>query len=131
MNEKLLESLRSTTNDKLMVGKLFLEYVCNSSLFKVPFLKLYAIYVSNFDKAMGTLENLMEKNTKFCDFIKSKQCKLKPGLSIQAYLINPVQRIPRYKLLLENLLKHTQSSHPDYEDLQRALGQIQQGILSI
>lgn len=27
----------------------------------------------------------------------------------------PVQRIPRYKLLLTELLKHTPEDHPDYE----------------
>ena len=33
----------------------------------------------------------------------------------------PVQRIPRYVLLLKDLLKHTDKSHPDYEELQKAL----------
>jgi hypothetical protein len=33
----------------------------------------------------------------------------------------PVQRIPRYNLLLEELLSHTSSQHPDYHDLCKAL----------
>ena len=32
----------------------------------------------------------------------------------------PVQRIPRYKLLLEDLLKKTPESHPDYLNLKKA-----------
>ncbi|KAI9206389.1 FYVE zinc finger-domain-containing protein [Polychytrium aggregatum] len=34
----------------------------------------------------------------------------------------PVQRIPRYKLLLEDLLKHTTQWHSDYEPLRQAYG---------
>lgn len=32
----------------------------------------------------------------------------------------PVQRIPRYKLLLEDLLKKTVETHPDYLNLKKA-----------
>ncbi|CAG8488388.1 3451_t:CDS:10 [Diversispora eburnea] len=38
----------------------------------------------------------------------------------EAYLLMPVQRIPRYKMLLENLLKITTESHPDYLNLIKA-----------
>jgi hypothetical protein len=31
----------------------------------------------------------------------------------------PVQRIPRYQLLLRDLLKHTEKDHNDYESLQK------------
>jgi FYVE/RhoGEF/PH domain-containing protein 3 len=33
----------------------------------------------------------------------------------------PIQRIPRYKLLLTELLKHTPEEHPDFEDLEAAV----------
>ena len=36
-------------------------------------------------------------------------------------LITPIQRPPRYKLLLTELLKLTPEDHPDREDLQKAL----------
>ena len=39
------------------------------------------------------------------------QCKL------PALLITPVQRVPRYRLLLEELVKHTSSDHVQYEDI--------------
>ncbi len=39
-------------------------------------------------------------------------------------LIMPVQRLPRYKLLLEELIRNTDSGHPDFESLRRALRQI-------
>ncbi len=43
------------------------------------------------------------------------------GLDLRAYLIQPVQRVPRYRLLLIELLKHTRESHPDWADLKAAL----------
>lgn len=36
----------------------------------------------------------------------------------------PVQRIPRYKLLLQEIIKHTADTHPDKHHLQQALGKV-------
>jgi len=46
------------------------------------------------------------------------------GLDFGAFLIMPIQRIPRYRLLLEELLSHTPPGHPDYKDLQAALDKL-------
>jgi hypothetical protein len=40
---------------------------------------------------------------------------------MDSLLIMPVQRIPRYKILLENLLKQTPEDHGDYENLKKAI----------
>lgn len=40
--------------------------------------------------------------------------------TIYAYLIQPVQRIPRYRLLLADMLKHTPTSHKDWKNLEQA-----------
>jgi len=56
-----------------------------------------------------------------------QQCQQKPelgGLPFNSFLSLPIQRIPRYKLLMEALLKHTEESHPDYENLKKCLDQI-------
>jgi hypothetical protein len=36
----------------------------------------------------------------------------------------PVQRIPRYKLLLEDFVKNTDKAHVDYANLQAALSKV-------
>ncbi|CAM9738706.1 unnamed protein product, partial [Chrysoparadoxa australica] len=46
------------------------------------------------------------------------------GLGLRSFLIQPVQRVPRYKLLLSELLKHTKDSHPDWVNLNVALTEI-------
>lgn len=33
---------------------------------------------------------------------------------LSSYLIMPIQRIPRYKLLLETLIENTHKRHPDF-----------------
>jgi hypothetical protein len=45
-------------------------------------------------------------------------------MNIQSYLVMPVQRIPRYRLLLQELFDHTPRSHPDYASLKAALDEI-------
>lgn len=40
---------------------------------------------------------------------------------LQSLMISPVQRVPRYKLLLQEMLKMTPLSHADRADLRRAL----------
>eukprot|EP00808_Paulinella_micropora_P002300 g20953.t1 len=50
---------------------------------------------------------------------------------LQALLITPVQRIPRYMLLLKSLFKHTSESHPDYALLSKALAAVQQATANI
>lgn len=41
-------------------------------------------------------------------------------------MIKPVQRLPKYVLLLKELLKNTQQSHPDYQNVKKALEQFEE-----
>lgn len=43
------------------------------------------------------------------------------GLTLNAYLIMPVQRVPRYVMLLSDLLKSTPDTHTDFEPIKTAL----------
>jgi len=36
----------------------------------------------------------------------------------------PIQRIPRYRLLLQELLKYTPETHPDYANINKAVAEI-------
>jgi hypothetical protein len=47
------------------------------------------------------------------------------GQNLQSYAIMPVQRVPRYLLLLRELIKWTPSSHPDRADLDLALRDVE------
>ncbi|EGG21666.1 pleckstrin domain-containing protein [Cavenderia fasciculata] len=87
----------------------------------IPFLKMYTNYTVGFDNALTTVSDC-EKNSTFVSFIQ--KCTEDPRtkkLDLRSYLIQPVQRITRYHMLLDELLKHTDASHPDYGNLADAL----------
>jgi len=49
--------------------------------------------------------------------------------SLEDFLIMPVQRLPRYVLLLKELAKHTEPGHPDEANIKEAIEKIQ-GVLA-
>ncbi|XP_026667054.1 rho guanine nucleotide exchange factor 17 isoform X4 [Ceratina calcarata] len=55
----------------------------------------------------------------------------KGKLGLDQLLIKPVQKIPRYELLIQRLLKHTDSTHPDFELLQAALKEVHELVVKI
>lgn len=91
-----------------------------------PFLKVYSLYSQNFNLALEKLSQMLRSNETFRKFEQTQShAKDMASLNLQAYLIMPIQRIPRYKMLLEDLLKHTSKEHAEYECLEIALGRIQ------
>jgi len=46
-------------------------------------------------------------------------------VELDSYLILPIQRIPRYVLLLQELVKHTWKDHADYQKLCEAWDKMQ------
>ncbi|XP_060588006.1 rho guanine nucleotide exchange factor 39-like [Ruditapes philippinarum] len=111
VNTKLLEYMEQTT-----VGTAF--------KFLGPFLKLYSMYANNHQQAISTLQESL-KDEKFAEFIRDQEDRPEVmGLKVGALLITPVQRIPRYKLLLEDLLENTNQEHHDYTMLKEAAKQV-------
>ncbi|KAJ3445818.1 faciogenital dysplasia protein [Anaeramoeba flamelloides] len=65
---------------------------------------------------MKTALNSLSKNKDFYNWEQKDQVEFK--LNLQSFLIQPIQRIPRYQLLVNEILKHTDPEHKDYTDLQ-------------
>ena len=90
---------------------------------KGPYLKLYTTYVSNYSTMTTHFEDCCEKFPKFKklvkEFEKFPQCR---NLKLTHYLLKPIQRLPQYKLLLEDYLKYLDVSSSDYDDTTIALG---------
>lgn len=101
------------------VGDIFIEIA--------PFLKMYSNYVKTYTSALTHINECMNRNDRFTEFLKSTarrpECK---NLDFQSYLMLPVQRIPRYRMLLEGLLRHTPEEHPDHRKLQTAFESMEQ-----
>lgn len=99
------------------IGNVFLKFA--------PFLKIYTFYIINYDLALQEVEKQEKKNRKFTEFLeKAMELPECQNLSFSSFLILPIQRIPRYQLLLRDLLDRTPNDHVDYDKIERSLQQI-------
>ena len=117
INEELLGGLSDLiakwSPTKSLVGPIFQKMA--------PFMRLYNTYGNSYNEAIALLSKLKEKDD-FVQFLAS--CRGSQPLDLEALLIQPVQRIPRYRLLLEDLMKNTPVSHPDFENTENSLKHI-------
>lgn len=81
----------------------------------------YDTYLSNFERAQRTY-NQMLKHRSFREFIERTQHSMKGvgNAGLRELMVEPLQRIPRYQLLIGNLLKHLPSTSPQVQRLQDA-----------
>ncbi|GMH86601.1 hypothetical protein TrST_g13899 [Triparma strigata] len=90
------------------------------------FFKMYSDYCRKFEVALSQIKSWKE-GPWMSGFIRA--CELQPaceGLDLNSYLIMPVQRIPRYKMLLAELIKLTPEKNgnmmnQEHKDLSDAL----------
>ena len=85
---------------------------------------MYTMYVNNYDNAVKFLKTVSTR-PHFQKFLNDTL--MKPEVkhaALETYLIMPIQRIPRYKMLLEEVIKNTEANHPDLDGLGKALDAI-------
>ena len=98
-------------------GELF-QNICDN-------VQLYSDYLVNYEDAMAKRCSLLVSNRKFSDFLdKAEKDPRLANQKIESIFILPVQRIPRYRLLLEELLKYTSSTHIEYNTVNNVLQKI-------
>eukprot|EP01084_Bolivina_argentea_P276924 472621_1 len=98
-------------NDKTRIGDQFVKFC--------PYFRMYQNYCNKYDEASVILSKYNEKQSfnNLCMEIRD-ECK---GKTLQSLLILPIQRLPRYRLCLTEIVKNTENNHPDLIDLRRAL----------
>ena len=86
---------------------------------------VYERFVSGFDRSTAVQSALAESSAfaRWEDAVAARPALR--HLRLNALLIMPVQRVPRYMLLLRELLAHTDAAHPDRAALERALACVQ------
>src|SRR3989338_3299035 len=112
-------------NDLIERYKTWSEQSCLGDVLRSHFPNFRAVYTSyceHYERASQLLVRDTKKkeiNT-LCDKVQTSCEQPLPAL-----LIMPVQRLPRYRMLLEDLLRKLEKAygtqHPDYENLQGAL----------
>ena len=113
VNKELLSAMEIST-DK--IGQVFLDLA--------PYLKFYSTYANDFKTATNLVEDQLNKNKPFRQFMERQESRPEVCKKLNALLITPVQRIPRYKLLLDDIIKNTPRYHPDKDNLMEARTQI-------
>jgi FYVE/RhoGEF/PH domain-containing protein 5/6 len=117
LNEDLLHDLETRINNWNSVKK-----IADVIVKKGPFLKLYTSYIQNFESQCIYLDECCQKYPKFGKVVKefegSPRCQ---RLSLKHFMLKPVQRIPQYRLLLEDYLCHLSETSPDRDNTHTAL----------
>jgi len=121
INQVLLKSLEEKVQnwdtDTTIISSVFLEVG--------PYLKpYYTTYTEGYANAQSVLTEC-EKSSDFAAFLQETQEQLN-GMTIRSFLITPIQRIPRYLLLIAELLKYTDKSHVDHAGLTACLDKMKQ-----
>ncbi|XP_043199763.1 triple functional domain protein-like, partial [Amphibalanus amphitrite] len=87
-----------------------------------PFLKMYTEYVSGYSNAMNLINTYQQKCPQFAAIMdrihEMDECV---NLPLQHHVIVPVQRVPRYELLLKDYLQKLSADSPDRADAEQAL----------
>jgi FYVE/RhoGEF/PH domain-containing protein 5/6 len=101
----------------LTFAKLFLDYA--------PLFKIYAQYAKNHETGTNAIRKIrgtsLRLNKVILDAERMPICK---GQSLWSFLIMPIQRVPRYVLLLKELQKRLPEDHPDKTNMDEAISKV-------
>ncbi|XP_054153190.1 FYVE, RhoGEF and PH domain-containing protein 6-like [Oppia nitens] len=87
-----------------------------------PFLKLYSQYIRDFDTISANYDDAVRRYPAFGQAVKDFEAQPKcQNLPVKHRLIKPVQRLPQYRLLVQEYLDHLTPDMADYEDTCAAL----------
>lgn len=96
-------------HDKQTVGHLLIQ-----SFSKEMLANMYSAYIDNFLNAKDAVRIAKEAKPAFHKFLEQNMRENKEKQALGDLMIKPVQRIPRYELIVKDLLKHTPEDHPDH-----------------
>ena len=88
----------------------------------IPFFSMYQNYLNNYEAASQCYHEYSTKP----DFIafENHARNVCDGQNLQSLIILPIQRLPRYKLLLSEIVKNTEANHIDFHNLEACLHEI-------
>nr|KAG5712903.1 hypothetical protein BaRGS_007500 [Batillaria attramentaria] len=103
-----------------VVGDVFARMTdSNSNL-----LGLYQEYVESLPASISFLRRQLAQSRSFRAFVKAQR-ETNGETDLLSLLISPLQRIPKYMLQLQQVLRHTHEDHPDHFNLQASLCKLQ------
>ncbi|KNC99953.1 uncharacterized protein SPPG_05326 [Spizellomyces punctatus DAOM BR117] len=111
--EKLV-AVGSWSTKETRIGELFIRY-------KDDLVRIYTKFIDSYAMSQKLMKREEKENAEYQAFMKDAVKLKETGRQqLKDFFILPVQRTARYHLLLKDLKKRTDESHPDYQDLQTA-----------
>eukprot|EP00013_Stygamoeba_regulata_P020603 CAMPEP_0177661650 /NCGR_PEP_ID=MMETSP0447-20121125/18818_1 /TAXON_ID=0 /ORGANISM="Stygamoeba regulata, Strain BSH-02190019" /LENGTH=719 /DNA_ID=CAMNT_0019167059 /DNA_START=133 /DNA_END=2292 /DNA_ORIENTATION=+ len=104
---------KSFPKEERSVGEIFVHMV--------PLFKAYSVYVSTYNTGKETLEGLLKSNKQLASFLVDLKNKSGTQMDIHNFIMMPIQRIPRYKMLLNEMLRNTAVGHRNWNSIREAL----------
>lgn len=111
-NSGFLERLEACGLDPASVARCFVQHT--------PGFCIYTHYCTHYPRTVGVLTELMRVESASRAF-RERQGALAHALPLGSFLLKPVQRILKYHLLLQNMLKHMEEGAGGRGDVGRAL----------
>ncbi|KAF6214783.1 hypothetical protein GE061_009526 [Apolygus lucorum] len=111
-NSAFLKELELCGLDPVKVARVFVK---NNSGFSI-----YTDYCTNYPRTVSTLTELMRQENTVRVF-RERQAALQHTLPLGSYLLKPVQRILKYHLLLNNIVKNSAPDLDGFGDVVDAL----------
>ncbi|XP_056148218.1 rho guanine nucleotide exchange factor 33 [Lampris incognitus] len=93
-----------------IMGDIFMKLTSRES----DFLDFYVSYLKELPDCLSVVSMLTASSIKTATMLESEMIGDESRPSLHTLLLQPVQRIPEYLLLLQGLLRQTESEHPDY-----------------
>ncbi|TDH01548.1 hypothetical protein EPR50_G00181020 [Perca flavescens] len=93
-----------------IMGDVFMRLTSKES----DFLDFYVSYLKELPECLSVVTMLASTSMKSSAFPESEITGDESKPSLHTLLLQPVQRIPEYLLLLQRLLRQTHAEHPDY-----------------
>lgn len=93
----------------------------------IPHFNNYTNYINSYSISSQLIRLEMEKNPKFKQFIIDlHKDDFFKGYEIRGLFISPIQRLPRYCLLFDQLLSNTPKDHFDYQIIKETIYTMEQ-----
>uniref|UniRef100_A0A1A9W9R4 DH domain-containing protein n=1 Tax=Glossina brevipalpis TaxID=37001 RepID=A0A1A9W9R4_9MUSC len=120
-----LHAISAKWSEQCLIGDIILQY-------RDDLIEAYAPYINSFEQMKETLLRCDQQYPRFHEFLKIREKNSVFGRrTLQDLMIRPVQRLPNIRLLLIDILNHTNKNHPDYLRLEKALEMINEVTMHI
>ncbi len=121
LSDDLNHAMQNFKSDTTLIAPVLLQWQ--------PYMKIYGVYLKSYNASQTLFSAIKKREEGRKDDKKSARKTMDAVLRgleadvqlLQNWLAEPFQRVTRYPVLVAEILKHTTTLHPDYQNLEAAL----------